>query len=202
MKILKRVGIALAILIPVGLIAFLLLIPPFTLLPQEAFIDPTQSVQTDFSHITDPARRLYVERGSYLVHTAGCSDCHTPQGDEGPKLEEYLSGGIMLANNEVGGIISYNLTSDQETGLGGRSDAEILRALRSGLFHDGRQINYRAMPWAGFSNMTEEDLRAIIAYLREVKPVRHKIPPPPVEPPVEIPEGAEMFFPGDFGTKD
>ena len=108
----------------------------------------------------------------------------------------------MLANNEIGGVVSYNLTSDQETGIGARTDAEIVRALRSGIFHTGRQINYRAMPWAGFTNMSEEDIRAVVAYLRTLDPIRHKIPTPPTTPPIDIPEHAEMFLPGDFGTPE
>lgn len=202
MKILKRVGIVLAVLIPIALIAFLLLIPPLTIIPQEEFIGPTKGTQTDFSSIDDPVRKLFVQRGSYLVHTIGCTDCHTPHGEQGPLMDQYLSGGLMLANSDVGGIVSYNLTSDKETGIGGRSDAEIIRALRSGLFHDGRQMNYRAMPWAGFANMSEEDLRAVVAYLRTLQPVRNRIPAPPVTVPVEIPNGSEMFFPGNFGSPD
>ncbi len=201
MKNLKRIGIVVAILIPVLFIAFLMIIPPLTLIPQEEFIAPTHAVQSDLSGIADPAERLIAERGSYLVHTAGCTDCHTPQSAEGPDLEQYLSGGILLGNNDAGGIVAANLTSDEETGLGALTDAQVVRALRSGIYHTGRQINYRAMPWGGFSNFSEEDLRAIVAYLRIVKPVRKKIPTPPVSLPAEVPGGADMFFPGDFGEK-
>jgi len=202
MSTLKKVGIGIGILLPILFIAFLLLIPPLTLVPQEELIGPFQSAQTDFSDITDPAKKLFVQRGSYLVHGAGCTDCHTPHGDQGPDMEQYLAGGILLANSDYGGVVSYNLTPDEETGIGARTDDEILRALRSGLFHDGRQINYRAMPWAGFSNMTEEDLRAVVAYLRTIEPRRNKIPTPPVTPPVELTEGTELFLPGNLGTQE
>lgn len=202
MKALKKIGIILAVLLPVLLIAFLMLVPPLTLIPQEEIIAPTHAVQTDFSGIADEAQKLIVQRGSYLVHTAGCADCHTPQGPQGPALDAYLSGGIMLANSTEGSIISANLTPDKETGLGNIPDAIVMRAIRSGVYHSGRRINFRAMPWAGFSNLSEEDLRAIVAYLRVVEPVKNRIPAPYATPPVEVPKDAEMFFPGNFGSKE
>ena len=52
------------------------------------------------------------------------------------------------------------------------------RVLRSGVYPDGRPISHTAMPWAQFSNWSDEDLHAVVVYLRHIKPVRHEIPPP------------------------
>ena len=49
---------------------------------------------------------------------------------------------------------------------------------RSGVSADGRQLWYRAMPWAWVSNWTEEDRRAVVVYLRQIAPVAHRIPEP------------------------
>jgi hypothetical protein len=78
--------------------------------------------------------------------------------------------------------VSRNLTPDPETGLAQRSDDEVMRVLRSGVFPDGHVVPSTAMPWANFSNWTEEDRHAVVVYLRHLKPVRHKIPDPAMAP--------------------
>jgi hypothetical protein len=75
-------------------------------------------------------------------------------------------------------VVSRNLTPDKETGLGARTDDDVKRVLRSGVYPDGRPIPHNAMPWAQFSNWSDEDLHAVVVYLRHVKPIRHEIPPP------------------------
>ena len=52
------------------------------------------------------------------------------------------------------------------------------RVLRSGVFADGHVVPYTAMPWAGFSNWTEEDRHAVVVYLRHLPPVKHQTPEP------------------------
>lgn len=200
-KTLKRILIGLGTFIVMAFLAFLYFIPPFTLVPQEEFIRPMQEAGPSLDHITDPAKRAIAGRGKYIVTTLGCSDCHTPHGEQGPDLSRYMSGGIMLAAPGEGTIISRNLTPDKETGIGMRTDDEVKRVLRSGVFHTGRSINHRAMPWGNFSNMTDEDLYAVILYLRQLKPVRHEIPDPSPDVPFETTEKVEIFRPGDFGKQ-
>ena len=200
-KTLKRILIGLGSFIFIAFLAFLYFIPPFTLVPQEEFIRPTQEAGPSLDHMTDPAKRAIAERGRYIVTTLGCSDCHTPHGDQGPDFNRYLSGGILLAATGEGSFISRNLTPDKETGIGMRTDEEVKRVLRSGVFHTGRRINHRAMPWGNFSNMTDEDLYAIILYLRQLNPVRHHIPDPSPGVPVQTAEKVEVFIPGDFGSQ-
>jgi hypothetical protein len=80
-----------------------------------------------------------------------------------------------------GTVWSRNLTPDRATGLGEWSDAEIVRAITSGLSRDGRPMHWQAMPWDHFSRLTPEDLVALVTYLRRVPAQRSEIPPP--EPP-------------------
>jgi hypothetical protein len=71
-----------------------------------------------------------------------------------------------------------NITSDPQLGIGAWSDAEIARAIRSGVSRDGRALHWQGMPWDHFSNWDEEDIRALIAYLRTLPPVANAVPPP------------------------
>ena len=75
-----------------------------------------------------------------------------------------------------GSFTSRNLTPDNETGLARRTDDQVKRVLRTGLLPEGRVAHYRDMPWAAYSNWTEEDRHAVLVYLRHLKPVYHKIP--------------------------
>jgi hypothetical protein len=90
----------------------------------------------------------------------------------------YLAGGRRFTTNAHGAVVSRNLTPDKETGLGSRTDDEVKRVLRSGVYPDGRPIPHNAMPWAQFSNWSDEDLHAVVVYLRHIRPVRHEIPQP------------------------
>ena len=74
--------------------------------------------------------------------------------------------------------MSRNLTPDPDTGLARRTDDEVKRVLRSGVFPDGHVVPHTTMPWANFSNWTEEDRYAVLVYLRHLPPVRHQTPEP------------------------
>ncbi|MBI1805599.1 MAG: cytochrome c [Ignavibacteria bacterium] len=177
-KILKRILIGVGILLIIGFLAFLYFIPPFTLAPPETFIKAEADAAPSLDQIKDPAQRAIAERGKYLVMRIGCSGCHTPGGDQGPKFDtEYLAGGMKFTDPLYGTSISRNLTPDLNTGLGQRSSDQVKRTLRTGVFSEtGRVFNPLFMPWGDFSNLTEEDRHAIMVFLRNLKPVVHKIP--------------------------
>jgi hypothetical protein len=176
-RILKWVAIVVGSLLLIAFIAFLYLIPPFTLAPPEAFIKPESEAPPSLDHITDPAQRAIAERGKYIVMYTGCVGCHTPGGDKGPKWDEYLAGGLKFTDKHYGTVVTRNLTADPSTGLARRTDEQVKRTLRSGVFaEDGRIFNPFFMPWGDFSNWTEEDRYAVVTYLRNIKPMKHKIP--------------------------
>ena len=175
-KILKWVGIILAVLIVAGFFGFLYFIPPFMLVPPEEFTKQTGAPVPSLDSITDPAEKVLAERGKYLVTTVDCSGCHTPLGEQGPKWDEYLAGGNQGVYRGFGTFVTRNLTPDKETGLGRRTDEQAKRVLRTGLLPEGRVAHFRDMPWALYSNFTEEDRHAIVTYLRHLKPVLHGIP--------------------------
>lgn len=177
-KFLKWTAIILGSLIIICFFAFLYLIPPFTLAPPEVFSKAESDAPPSLDHIADPAVRAIAERGKYIVKYTGCVGCHTASGSQGPKFDtEYLAGGLKFTDKHYGTVVSRNLTPDETTGLARRTDEQIKRTLRSGVFaEDGRVFNPYFMPWGDFSNWTEEDRYAVVTYLRSIKPVKHKIP--------------------------
>ena len=103
--------------------------------------------------------------------TTGCIGCHATNGSQGPDLTKYLAGGALKIQTPHGTFVSRNLTPDQETGIGRRTDDELKRVLRSGTFPDGHVVPGTAMPWPLFSNWSEEERHAVVVYLRHLKPI-------------------------------
>lgn len=116
-----------------------------------------------------------IARGKYLVYgPAHCADCHTnKQEAEKIKAGELLPlAGGNLFSLPIGTIYTPNLTPDKETGLGNVSDQQIARALRYGVAPDGRAM----LDFMPFHNTSDEDLAAIISYLRTMPAVKREIP--------------------------
>ena len=176
-KILKWTFLTLLVLVFAGFCAFLYFIPPFFVAAPETFTQDVPKNTPGVEGIADPAERAIAERGRYIVMTVGCGGCHTTPGPQGPLPEMFLAGGGKFITPE-GTFISRNLTPYPDTGLTRRTDDEVKRVLQSGVFPDGHVTPYTAMPWANFSNWTEEDRHAVVVYLRHLKPVRHQIPEP------------------------
>ncbi|QCB46283.1 c-type cytochrome [Hydrogenophaga sp. PAMC20947] len=133
-----------------------------------------------------------VERGKYLVNgVVACGNCHFPRGDKGqPLFEKGLSGGMPF--DEPGfNAIAANITPDPETGIGRWTDAELAKAIREGVRPD-KTIIGPPMPMGFYRNISDDDLAAIIAYLRAQPPVKHAVAkstyrmplPPSYGPPV------------------
>jgi mono/diheme cytochrome c family protein len=147
-----------------------------------------------------------VERGEYLVTITGCNDCHTPlvMGSNGPEpdMSRALSGHpqdmVIEAPAELaepwgfagtptntawsgpwGVSFTANLTPDPETGvLRDFTEAQFIETMRTGRHKgQGRPI-LPPMPWPSFGQMTDDDLRAVFAYLRQIPPIRNQVPDP------------------------
>jgi mono/diheme cytochrome c family protein len=113
-----------------------------------------------------------VQRGEYLATVSGCGDCHTPGTlYDAPDFSRKLSGSELGWQGPWGVTYASNLTPDMETGLGGWTDAEIERALRSGVKKDGTPVG-PPMPWPDFAQFTPDDMAALIAYLRSLPAVK------------------------------
>ena len=124
-----------------------------------------------------------VEHGRYLVELLGCGSCHTDGALVGaPDRQRWLAGssiGIAYTNPldepQPGVVYPKNLTPDRETGLGGRSDAEIKAAIVHGRTRNGMP-NVGVMPWRSFARLNADDLDDITQYLKSLPPVRHRVP--------------------------
>ncbi|MEG9327184.1 diheme cytochrome c-553 [Salinimicrobium catena] len=148
-----------------------------------------------------------VERGKYLVSSIGCGDCHSPkrlsslgpeevpelklsgyrQGQELPAFnKETLENGWILFSDEFtatvgpwGVSFAANLTSD-ETGIGNWNYKQFETAIRKGKYkgmENGRDL-LPPMPWPAYAQLSDEDLKAMFAYLKSTKPVKNAVPAP------------------------
>jgi hypothetical protein len=196
---LKQTAIVIAVLGALAFLAFLYFIPPFAFMQPEQFSRPQNAAAPPVADITDPAVRAIAQHGRYLVMTHGCIGCHQVPSPDGPDLSRYLAGGMKFVNAH-GTFATRNLTPDPVTGLARRTDDEVLRVLRSGVFSDGHVTSYRLMPWGAFTNLTEEDRYAILVYLRHLKPVPHAIPDPNPAAPLKLQGAVEAAYAGqDYG---
>jgi hypothetical protein len=153
-----------------------------------------------------------VARGQYLVTVLGCNDCHTPfvMGPEGPHPDmtrmlsghpegaelgplPALSGGWMWAGAATntafagpwGVSFAFNLTPDDNTGLGIWTEEMFIAALRTGKHMGQSRPIAPPMPWPAYGQMTDDDLKAVFAYLRTIPPIVNRVPDyqPPAAPP-------------------
>jgi hypothetical protein len=200
-RLLKWTLVALALVLGVGFSAFLYFIPPFFISAPETFSAPIAAAPPRVDDIADPGQRAIAERGRYLVVGTGCIGCHGTPTPQGPDLDRYLAGGVRFIEN-TGTYVSRNLTPDKETGLARRSDDDVKRIIQSGVFPDGHIVPHTVMPWANFSNWSEEDRHAVITYLRHLKPVRHQTPEPTLTPTEMIDGAFEHVHAGkDYGVR-
>jgi len=148
-----------------------------------------------------------IAHGKYLVTTGGCDDCHTPkiytatgpvpdstkslcgfqQGGNLPVLDvKYAAPGNWVATESnfsawVGPWgISYaaNLTPDNATGIGALTEEMFIKCLREGKFMGVGRPLLPPMPWQGIGQMTDQDLKAMFAYLKTIKPIHNEVPQP------------------------
>ena len=123
---------------------------------------------------TAASAETVLERGAYLVNgIAGCGNCHTPRG--GPMKGKELVGGFKFGGaKEPFVAFAANITPDKETGIGNWTDEQIIVAIREGKRPDGSVIG-PPMPIELYNHMSDNDVKAIVAYLHTVKPVKNKV---------------------------
>lgn len=157
-KVLKWAGIALGGL--VGVIVIILVILYFV---GGARINKTYDIQVASVAVSNEAGAI--ERGRHLVEAVAlCQECHG----------ENLAGDVLKDSFIFGEIMPSNLTSGKG-GLGGAyTDADFARAIRHGITSEGKGIIF--MPSELFKVFGDEDLGAIIAYLRSLPPVDNELP--------------------------
>lgn len=117
-------------------------------------------------HLSTP-----VKRGEWLVRVAGCRDCHTPQNMGKPLPGLDLAGGWVM-KGPWGTVASANITPDP-SGISYYDENLFLKVMHTG-YVNARELA-PIMPWWVHRGMTDEDLKAMFAYLRTVPPIKHRV---------------------------
>ena len=160
---------------------------------------------TTCANAQDPAQ---VKRGAYLATFGGCEDCHTPKimTPKGPTPDgsRQLSGhqasakipavpaGVIgpdqwgaLTNSDLtawagpwGVSFAANLTPDKDTGLGNWTVEQFISTMRTGKHLGVGRPLLPPMPWFDVAILSDDDMKALFAYLRTVRPISNKVPQP------------------------
>jgi Cytochrome C oxidase, cbb3-type, subunit III len=139
---------------------------------------PTDIMQTlqplpPLEHVADPDKSNPVKYGEYLVTVAHCDLCHTPVDEKGNALAGLSFAGGQLMEGPWGPpVASLNLTPDP-SGISYFDEQMFIDTIRNGRVK--ARLLSNAMPWGYFRNLTDEDLKAMFAYLHTLKPVQHRV---------------------------
>jgi hypothetical protein len=169
-----------------------------------------------------------IERGRYLaINVLQCVDCHSERDWSlygGPPIEPVGAGrSCMTKDTEAAGVNAgqanfpgilciRNITPDVETGIGGWTDGEIIRSVREGVDNHGSSL-FPIMPYFIYRNVSDQDMEAVVAYLRSVEPVTSVRPqkeinfpmnylmhlwPEPLDGPVPMPDRSDRLAYGEY----
>jgi mono/diheme cytochrome c family protein len=119
-----------------------------------------------------------IERGRYLSKMFSCQECHSPRTACGGYVEGQLfqGGGLQWPLPDGQLLIAPNITPDRETGIGAWTDDQVIRALRTGVARNGRQLS-PLMPYlTAYRDMTDQDAKDVVRFLRSIAPVRRSWP--------------------------
>jgi hypothetical protein len=151
--------------------------------------------------------KAQVERGRLLISGGGCHDCHSPKkfdtGAPVPDMDRPLSGhpesaGVPQPFRQAGEKVwtthandhltawsgawgvsfAANLTPDQNTGLGIWTEQMFVDAIKQGKHMGTSRPILPPMPWAEYRHLPDEDLKAMFAYLKTLKPIANRVPSP------------------------
>jgi mono/diheme cytochrome c family protein len=118
-----------------------------------------------------PDQSTLVARGAYLVKMGSCADCHTPSERGQPIAGLEFAGGFVMTE-PIGTVASANITPDA-SGISYYDESLFIHAMREGKV-GARQLN-GIMPWWFYGKMTDDDLKSVFAYLRTLKPIKHRV---------------------------
>lgn len=143
--------------------------------PESTYSIPQQAMPPAKGDPAPPASDK-VAYGGYIVNAlAHCFECHTPFTPEGmPDMTKIGAGGFKIHLGPGIEVVTANITPDPETGIGNWTDEEIKTAIVDAVRPGGGKLA-PPMPYPFFKRMTDEDLDAVVAYLRTIPPVSNKI---------------------------
>jgi hypothetical protein len=198
-------------------VAVLLLMPVAVAIAGCNTAPPVQAPSTSDVPAAAPAVSQ-VDRGKMLIIGGGCHDCHTPKkvGPNGPEADMdrmlsghpesegvpppfksikgspyviHINGHLTAWSGDWGVSFAANLTPDQNTGLGIWTEDMFVTALKQGKHMGKSRPILPPMPWNWYGQLPDEDLKAMFAYLKSIKPIANRVPVPltPDGKPIEQP---------------
>jgi mono/diheme cytochrome c family protein len=150
-------------------------VPRKLMIPSSMF-GPLPQNTIDQNKRPDPSDK--VKYGEYLVTMASCGDCHTPMTQQGPDFSKMFAGGFNFKSDFVN-VTAANITPDTATGIGIWTEEAFLAKFKTNADAADKKVNpgkmKTEMPWDSYGKMKEDDLKAIYAFLRTVKPNSNKV---------------------------
>jgi mono/diheme cytochrome c family protein len=129
-----------------------------------------------------PAKSDRVAYGEYLTNAASCGECHTPMDAQGQPLPGMgFAGGFEFPLPGGGIVRTSNITPDADTGIGTWTEQQFIDKFKAfegapvRSLTPAEQRENTVMPWLNYAGMTTEDLGAIYAYLRTLKPIVNRV---------------------------
>lgn len=114
------------------------------------------------------ARAAAIERGRYIAVAGDCVACHS-----NPETHQAFAGGYAL-ETPFGKIVASNITQDKDTGIGGWSEAQFVRAVREGKGRHGENL-YPAMPYNAYAKVSDADMHDLWLYMQTIAPISNKV---------------------------
>ena len=180
----KRLGKI--VLVSVSVLVVLLAVAITFTIGWRPFIGPKKRALTNRTFERTPERLAH---GKYLVQgLLDCESCHSPK--DWTQHGGPIAPGMELTGQPVpdfpgfpGKLNIPNITPDKETGIGNWTDDQIARAIREGIRDDGTTL-FPMMPYDAFKTLSDEDIAAVVVYLRSIAPVKNQLPPMQINFPV------------------
>ena len=139
---------------------------------------PAPALQTSIDNNKKPPETDKIAYGGYLTAFASCGDCHTPMTEKGSDMDRQFAGGHVF-NLETFKVTTANITPDTATGIGKWTEEMFMAKFIP--YREEKNYNFIAgktntiMPLNMYAGMKDDDLKAIYAYLKTVKPVTNKL---------------------------
>ena len=156
-----------------AIVAYLRSVPPVSnVVPRSEFNIPLpESWGPPLGEVADVSRDEPLAYGTYLNHIGHCMECHTPLVEGQFDFSRTGEGGAVF-HNPFGlelAAVAANITPHPGLGIGAWTDEEIKRAITEAISRDGRQL-LPVMGYSYYRNVSDEDLDALIVYLRSLPP--------------------------------
>ena len=120
-----------------------------------------------------------LKNGRTMFFAGGCASCHAAPASErcdDPKIkDEFVLAGGRCLKTDFGTFYVPNISPDKESGIGGWTDAQFIKAMREGISPDGRHY-YPAFPYTSYQRMSDKDLTDLKAFIDTLPPVKSKVP--------------------------